>query len=84
MGDCSLLSNSRRIKLDQYTVYLGKNAINETNPSKEQKFKVAKLQIHEEYDHVAENFNHDIGTTFNHFVRLYMTHTFSLLLLLLC
>ncbi|XP_062850849.1 plasminogen activator, urokinase a [Trichomycterus rosablanca] len=54
-------SGGKRIKLEQYTVYMGKNAINETDPSKEQKFKVAKLVIHEDYDNIAENFNHDIA-----------------------
>ncbi|KAI4886092.1 hypothetical protein NFI96_020200 [Prochilodus magdalenae] len=44
-----------------YTVYLGKNAINETDPSKEQMFKVAKLVIHQDYDFMNENYNNDIA-----------------------
>ncbi|CAL9687952.1 unnamed protein product [Knipowitschia caucasica] len=40
-------------------VYLGKNAINETDSSKEQKFMVDKMVIHRKY--VASNYNNDIA-----------------------
>ncbi|KAL6487066.1 hypothetical protein MHYP_G00036920 [Metynnis hypsauchen] len=44
---------------EDYTVYLGKNALNETDPSKEQMFTVTKLMIHEGYEN--ENYNNDIA-----------------------
>lgn len=53
--------NSKRTNLKDYTVYLGKNAINETNPSEEQMFKITKLVIHENFDHFAEDYNNDIA-----------------------
>ncbi|XP_067277527.1 plasminogen activator, urokinase a [Pseudorasbora parva] len=45
----------------RYSVILGKNAINETNPVKEQRFEVSKIVIHENYDYITENFNNDIA-----------------------
>uniref|UniRef100_A0A8C6TZ25 trypsin n=1 Tax=Neogobius melanostomus TaxID=47308 RepID=A0A8C6TZ25_9GOBI len=43
----------------EFTVYLGKSAINETNALKEQKFIVQKLVIHRQYN--ASNYNYDIA-----------------------
>uniref|UniRef100_A0A8B9HWN7 trypsin n=1 Tax=Astyanax mexicanus TaxID=7994 RepID=A0A8B9HWN7_ASTMX len=52
----------RRNKLEHISVYLGKNAINETDHNKEQKFKVTKLIIHEDFDNtISENYNNDIA-----------------------
>lgn len=45
----------------RYSVYLGKNAINETNTVKEQQFNVSKLVVHEDYDYTTEDYNNDIG-----------------------
>ncbi|CAM4726801.1 unnamed protein product [Leuciscus chuanchicus] len=45
----------------KYSVILGKNAINETNSVKEQRFTVSKLVVHEDYDYTTENYNHDIA-----------------------
>lgn len=61
MSHCLLFANSKRTNKDQYTVYLGKDAINRTDPEKEQKFKVEKLVLHQQYDNKAEDFNNDIG-----------------------
>ncbi|XP_051772387.1 plasminogen activator, urokinase a [Ctenopharyngodon idella] len=46
---------------NRYSVILGKNAINETNPDKEQEFKVSKLVVHEDFDYTTENYTHDIA-----------------------
>lgn len=62
MLHCLLDSNSRRTSKDQYTVYLGKDATNQTDLKKEQKFKVIKLVLHEDFDNTEENYNNDIGT----------------------
>lgn len=51
---------SEKTKIKKYSVYLGKNAINETD-SKEQKFSVSKLVVHSDFDYKTENFTHDIG-----------------------
>ncbi|KAG9275434.1 urokinase-type plasminogen activator [Astyanax mexicanus] len=54
--------SGRRNKLEHISVYLGKNAINETDHNKEQKFKVTKLIIHEDFDNtISENYNNDIA-----------------------
>ncbi|KAJ0067181.1 hypothetical protein NL108_012911 [Boleophthalmus pectinirostris] len=45
--------------VNQFTVYLGKSAINETNVSKDQKFMVEKLVIHRKYN--ASNYDNDIA-----------------------
>lgn len=58
---CLLDSNSKKTTKDQYTVYLGKDATNQTDLRKEQKFKVAKLVLHQDFDYEAEDFNNDIG-----------------------
>lgn len=53
--------NSKNTQIKRYSVILGKNAINETNPVKEQQFKVSKLVVHEDFDYTTENYTHDIG-----------------------
>lgn len=45
------------------SVFLGKNAINETDIQKEQEFSVSELIIHEHFDNTDGNFNNDIGNT---------------------
>ncbi|XP_065153619.1 plasminogen activator, urokinase a [Paramisgurnus dabryanus] len=50
----------KRTKIHKYSVYLGKNSINETD-SKEQKFMVSKLVVHPDFDYTTENYNHDIA-----------------------
>ncbi|KAK2876059.1 hypothetical protein Q8A67_020155 [Cirrhinus molitorella] len=42
-------------------VFLGKNAINETDVQREQEFTVSKLFIHEHFDNTEGNFNNDIA-----------------------
>uniref|UniRef100_A0A3B4GUP6 trypsin n=1 Tax=Pundamilia nyererei TaxID=303518 RepID=A0A3B4GUP6_9CICH len=46
---------------ERFTVTLGKNALNESNPSVEQKFRVEKIFIHEGFDNNEGNFNNDIA-----------------------
>uniref|UniRef100_A0A673JIQ6 trypsin n=1 Tax=Sinocyclocheilus rhinocerous TaxID=307959 RepID=A0A673JIQ6_9TELE len=53
--------DGKRTRIMRYSVYLGKNAINETDTVKEQQFNVSKLVVHEDYDYTAENFNNDIA-----------------------
>ncbi|MCJ8730495.1 hypothetical protein PDJAM_G00185050 [Pangasius djambal] len=43
----------------QYSVYLGKDATNQTDLRKEQKFEVAKLVLHRDFE--GSNFNNDIA-----------------------
>uniref|UniRef100_A0A667Z390 trypsin n=1 Tax=Myripristis murdjan TaxID=586833 RepID=A0A667Z390_9TELE len=45
----------------RFSVTLGKNALNETEPTREQTFKVEKVVIHEEFDNSEGNFNNDIA-----------------------
>lgn len=45
----------------RYSVYLGKNAINETDTVKEQQFNVSNLIVHENYDYTVQSYNNDIG-----------------------
>lgn len=40
---------------------LGKNALNESDSSREQMFKVAEIIVHEGFDSSEGNFNNDIG-----------------------
>ncbi|XP_072533097.1 plasminogen activator, urokinase a [Salminus brasiliensis] len=55
-------SRSGRNKIEHISVHLGKNAINETNQNKEQKFKVTKLVIHQDFDNTEkEDYNNDIA-----------------------
>ncbi|KAK2852557.1 hypothetical protein Q7C36_007758 [Tachysurus vachellii] len=49
----------KRTRKQEYSVYLGKDATNEINPGKEQKFKIAKLVLHQEFN--SEDFNNDIA-----------------------
>ncbi|KAM9477497.1 plasminogen activator, urokinase a [Clarias gariepinus] len=51
----------RGAQKEQYTVYLGMDATNETNPKKEQTFKVAKLLLHQGFNAEDEDFNNDIA-----------------------
>ncbi|XP_051507527.1 tissue-type plasminogen activator-like isoform X2 [Myxocyprinus asiaticus] len=48
-------------KTNKYSVYLGRNAINESNPIKEQQFTVSKLVVHEGFNYKTQNFTHDIA-----------------------
>lgn len=48
-------------KLDKLSVFLGKNAINETDAQREQDFSVSELFIHEHFDNTDGNFNNDIA-----------------------
>ncbi|KAB5581628.1 hypothetical protein PHYPO_G00177970 [Pangasianodon hypophthalmus] len=50
---------SKRATRGQYSVYLGKDATNQTDLRKEQKFEVAKFVLHQEYD--EDDFNNDIA-----------------------
>lgn len=54
LGFCSNSTDVRDL-----TVYLGKTAINDTDPEREQTLTVDKLILHPKYD--SENFNNDIG-----------------------
>lgn len=51
----------KNTKAERFTVILGKNALNESNPTVEQKFRVEKIFIHEGFDNNEGNFNNDIG-----------------------
>ncbi|KTF84319.1 hypothetical protein cypCar_00028410 [Cyprinus carpio] len=51
----------KNTQIKKYSVYLGKNAINETNSVKEQQFVVSKLVVHEDFDYTTENYNNDIA-----------------------
>lgn len=53
--------NSNNTQIKRYSVVLGKTAINETDPVKEQTFTVSRLVIHEDFDYSTENYTHDIG-----------------------
>lgn len=59
MSHCFLDSNSKRTRNNYYSVYLGKDATNQTDPEKEQKFKVDTLILHQHFN--EEDFNNDIG-----------------------
>ncbi|XP_067285881.1 plasminogen activator, urokinase b [Pseudorasbora parva] len=48
-------------KVHKLSVFLGKNAINETDLQKEQEFSVSQLFIHELFDNTDGNFNNDIA-----------------------
>lgn len=54
---------STQTKLYKLSVFLGKNAINETDVQREQEFSVSELFIHEHFDNTDGNFNNDIGNT---------------------
>lgn len=53
---------SSQTKHHRFSVTLGKNAINETDPTVEQTFSVEEIIIHEGFDNSEGNFNNDIGT----------------------
>ncbi|KAK3573528.1 hypothetical protein QTP86_026043 [Hemibagrus guttatus] len=53
--------DGKRTIKDKYSVYLGKDATNETNLDKEQKFKITKLVLHPEFNSDSEDFNNDIA-----------------------
>lgn len=48
-------------KARRFSVTLGKNALNETDPKLEQRFKVEEVFIHQEFDNNEGNFNNDIA-----------------------
>ncbi|XP_062298253.1 plasminogen activator, urokinase b [Scomber scombrus] len=48
-------------KVNRFSVILGKNALNETDPTVEQTFGVEEIIIHEGYDNIEGNFNNDIA-----------------------
>ncbi|XP_023130859.2 plasminogen activator, urokinase b [Amphiprion ocellaris] len=48
-------------KLRRFSVILGKNALNESDPAVEQTFRVKELHIHERFDNSEGNFNNDIA-----------------------
>ncbi|KAK1164520.1 urokinase-type plasminogen activator-like [Acipenser oxyrinchus oxyrinchus] len=48
-------------KPDQYSVYLGKDALNATDSLKEQKFDVENIILHHEFDNSQGSFNNDIA-----------------------
>ncbi|XP_026164703.1 plasminogen activator, urokinase a [Mastacembelus armatus] len=52
-------ADGKETKLQHLSVYLGKNAINETDADREQRFKVEKLIIHQKYN--ESNFDNDIA-----------------------
>lgn len=49
-------------KIRSFSVTLGKNALNESEPRTEQQFRVDEIIIHEAFDDSEGNFNNDIGT----------------------
>uniref|UniRef100_A0A3Q3VSW4 trypsin n=1 Tax=Mola mola TaxID=94237 RepID=A0A3Q3VSW4_MOLML len=48
-------------KNHRYSVFLGKNFLNESDPIAEQKFRVEEIIIHEGFDQSKGDFNNDIG-----------------------
>ncbi|KAM3859919.1 plasminogen activator, urokinase b [Diretmus argenteus] len=48
-------------KARRFSVTLGKNALNETDPTQEQTFRVEEVHIHESFDNTEGNFNNDIA-----------------------
>uniref|UniRef100_A0A673FZP6 trypsin n=1 Tax=Sinocyclocheilus rhinocerous TaxID=307959 RepID=A0A673FZP6_9TELE len=55
---CMIPAQTRPYKL---SVFLGKNAINETDVQREQEFRVSELFIHEHFDNADGNYNNDIA-----------------------
>lgn len=53
---------SSHTKKHSLSVALGKNALNETDLTVEQTFRVEEIIIHEGFDNSEGNFNNDIGT----------------------
>lgn len=48
-------------KTRRFSVVLGKNALNESDPTVEQTFRVEEIIVHEGFDNSAGNFNNDIA-----------------------
>lgn len=48
-------------KSRRFSVVLGKNALNQSDASVEQMFKVEEIIVHEGYDNSEGNFNNDLG-----------------------
>lgn len=44
-----------------FSVVLGKNALNESDPTTEQTFRVEEIIVHEGFDSSEGNYNNDIG-----------------------
>ncbi|CAN9508756.1 unnamed protein product [Ophioblennius macclurei] len=45
----------------RFTVSLGRNALNESDPDAEQNFKVEEIILHQSFDSSKENYDHDIA-----------------------
>ncbi|XP_029312467.1 plasminogen activator, urokinase b isoform X2 [Cottoperca gobio] len=56
-------------KVHRFSVILGKNVMNETDPNVEQTFRVEKIIVHDGFDNSEGNFNNDIAL-----VKLKATH----------
>lgn len=54
---------STKTSLHKLSVFVGKNAINETDAQREQELRVSELFIHEHFDNTDGNYNNDIGNT---------------------
>ncbi|XP_065116717.1 plasminogen activator, urokinase b [Paramisgurnus dabryanus] len=54
-------SDGPQTRLSKLSVYLGKNALNETDLQREQKFRVSELIIHENFDNTDGNYKNDIA-----------------------
>lgn len=52
---------SSHTKIRRFSVILGKNALNESDPTAEQAFRVEEIIVHEGFDNSEGNFNNDIG-----------------------
>lgn len=52
---------SSQTKQRRFSVSLGKNALNESDPTVEQTFRVEELIVHEGFDNSEGNFKNDIG-----------------------
>lgn len=56
------MSFRSHLKTRHFSVVLGKNALNESKSSAEQKFGVEQIIVHRDFDNTDGNFNNDIGT----------------------
>lgn len=52
---------SSHAKHRRFSVILGKNALNESDPTTEQRFRVERIIVHEAFDNSEGNFRNDIG-----------------------
>ncbi|XP_016326459.1 urokinase-type plasminogen activator-like [Sinocyclocheilus anshuiensis] len=50
-----------KTSIHKISVFVGRNAINETDAQREQEFRVSELFIHEHFDNTDGNYNHDIA-----------------------